>query len=155
MVGSGERGTNEALFLRSYSRRVALIAPTGNHDLADAQRENLSKASITVVDGPIDKFILDNGGRTVLVRGQRRRFDSVYPELGSEIRSALAVSVGAEATDEGCLTVDSHQRTSVAGLYAAGDVVQGLDQISHAMGEGGVAATTIRNDLAKDHPLYR
>ncbi len=34
-------------------------------------------------------------------------------------------------------------------LYAAGDVVLGLDQISHAMGEGGVAATTIRNDLAK------
>ena len=35
------------------------------------------------------------------------------------------------------------------GLYAAGDVVIGLDQISHAMGEGGVAATTIRNDLAR------
>ena len=41
------------------------------------------------------------------------------------------------------------------GLYAAGDVVLGLDQISHAMGEGGVAATTIRNDLAKETPLLR
>ncbi|HEX7883846.1 MAG TPA: NAD(P)/FAD-dependent oxidoreductase, partial [Afipia sp.] len=43
----------------------------------------------------------------------------------------------------------------VAGLYAAGDVVLGLDQISHAMGEGGVAATTIRNDLARHTPLRR
>ena len=51
--------------------------------------------------------------------------------------------------------VDSHQRTNVAGLYAAGDVVIGLDQISHAMGEGGVAATTIRNDLAKARPILR
>ncbi len=51
--------------------------------------------------------------------------------------------------------VDSHQRTSVPGLYAAGDVVLGLDQISHAMGEGGVAATTIRNDLAKERPIIR
>jgi thioredoxin reductase (NADPH) len=51
--------------------------------------------------------------------------------------------------------VDAHQRTSIPGLYAAGDVVIGLDQISHAMGEGGVAATTIRNDLAKDAPLLR
>jgi len=33
--------------------------------------------------------------------------------------------------------------------------VLGLDQISHAMGEGGVAATTIRNDLARQHPLKR
>ena len=41
------------------------------------------------------------------------------------------------------------------GLYAAGDVVLGLDQISHAMGEGGVAATTIRNDLAREQPFKR
>jgi len=34
-------------------------------------------------------------------------------------------------------------------------VVSGLDQISHAMGEAGVAATTIRNDLAQKAPLRR
>ena len=38
---------------------------------------------------------------------------------------------------------------------AAGDVVIGLDQISHAMGAAGVAATTIRNDLAEQRPLVR
>ena len=36
-----------------------------------------------------------------------------------------------------------------------GDVVKGLDQISHAMGEAGVAATTIRNDLAERMPILR
>lgn len=77
-------------------------------------------------------------------------FDSIYPALGSVIRSELAVALGADATDEGCLVVDDHQRTSIPGLYAAGDVSKGLDQISHAMGEAGVAATTIRNDLAKE-----
>ena len=65
-------------------------------------------------------------------------------------------AVGAAITgDTSCIRVDSHQRTSVPGLYAAGDVVLGLDQISHAMGEGGVAATTIRNDLAKERPILR
>jgi thioredoxin reductase (NADPH) len=56
---------------------------------------------------------------------------------------------------EGCITVDSHQRTDIAGLYAAGDVVVGLDQISHAMGQAGVAATTIRNDLSRIRTLIR
>ena len=83
------------------------------------------------------------------------RFDSIYPALGSVIRSELAVALGAEASAEGCLVVDDHQRTSIAGLYAAGDVAKGLDQISHAMGEAGVAATTIRNDLAKIMSLAR
>jgi thioredoxin reductase (NADPH) len=82
-------------------------------------------------------------------------FDTLYPALGSVIRSALAVALGASATYDGCLVVDAHQRTTIHGLYAAGDVVLGLDQISHAMGEGGVAATTIRNDLAEWTPLYR
>ena len=42
-----------------------------------------------------------------------------------------------------------------AGLYAAGDVVLGLDQISHAMGQAGVAAVSIRNGLAEGAPLLR
>jgi thioredoxin reductase (NADPH) len=67
----------------------------------------------------------------------------------------MLISVGAAVTEEGCIKVDRHQRTSIVGLYAAGDVVIGLDQISHAMGEAGVAATTIRNDLASSHPKFR
>ena len=61
--------------------------------------------------------------------------------------------VGASLAGDQCVKVDCHQRTSVKGIYAAGDVVLGLDQISHAMGEGGVAATTIRNDLAKEQAV--
>ena len=45
--------------------------------------------------------------------------------------------------------------TSVPGLFSAGDVVLGLDQISHAMGQAGVAATTIRNHLADQKPIRR
>ena len=155
VIGSGERGTNEALFLRSYSKQVTLIAPDGRHDLAKEQRQKLWDAAVEVIDGPVNAFELDDGRMALRVGGTRYMFDSIYPALGSEIRSGLAASVGAAATEEGCLTVDSHQRTSVSGLYAAGDVVLGLDQISHAMGEGGVAATTIRNDLADARPLYR
>ena len=63
------------------------------------------------------------------------------------MHSDLAVALGAAVTASGSVEVDAHQRTTIAGLYAAGDVVLGLDQISHAMGEAGVAATAIRNDL--------
>jgi thioredoxin reductase (NADPH) len=82
-------------------------------------------------------------------------FDSVYPALGSVIRSGLAVTAGAKVSEDGCILVDDHLETSVPGLFAAGDVVIGLDQISHAMGQAGVAATTIRNHLAEKKPLRR
>ena len=82
-------------------------------------------------------------------------FESVYPALGSLIRSECGIGIGADATDEGCLVIDAHQRTSIPGVYAAGDATKGLDQISHAMGQAAVAATTIRNDLANETPLMR
>jgi thioredoxin reductase (NADPH) len=82
-------------------------------------------------------------------------FDSIYPALGSDTHTQLAEMIGADLSGDSCIKVDSHQRTSVPGLYAAGDVVIGLDQISHSMGEGGVAATTIRNDLCAKEPRWR
>jgi thioredoxin reductase (NADPH) len=62
---------------------------------------------------------------------------------------------GAELSGDACILVDRHMRATVPGLYAAGDVVIGLDQISHSMGQGGVAATTIRNDLNGQRPRWR
>src|SRR6202007_241902 len=82
-------------------------------------------------------------------------FDSIYPALGSDTHTQLAEMAGAALASAACIRVDKHQRTSIPGLYAAGDVVIGLDQISHSMGEGGVAATTIRNDLCEEEPRWR
>ena len=155
VIGTGDHGMREALFLRGYTRDVTLIAPEAEHMLDDACAAKLDGAGITRIDGPCGNWSIE-GDRLALdtARG-RMAFDSVYPALGSRIRSHLAVAAGARASDEGCLEVDDHQRTSVPGLFAAGDVVKGLDQISHAMGEAGVAATTIRNLLSERRPIRR
>ncbi len=154
VIGSGERGAREALFLRSYSADITLIDPAGPTEIAASWLGKLKAAGVVTVDGPCDDMAL-RGNRIRLSTPQgEHHFETLYPALGSVIRSELAAELGADCSDEGCLLVDAHQRTSVRGLYAAGDVVLGLDQISHAMGEGGVAATTIRNDLAKRAPIY-
>ena len=154
VLGTGERGLNEARFLRSFTARVTLIAPEAAHAFDAGQADELSRYGIRALDGPA---IVSIGEASVKISvGERRHdFDTLYPALGSDIRSNRARDMGAACSEEGCLLVDAHMRTDIAGLYAAGDVVKGLDQISHAMGEGGVAATTIRNDLAKRSPLLR
>ena len=155
IIGTGTHGMKEALFLRGYSRDVTLIAPGGAHDLDDSCRAKLDEAGIVHRDGPCTPIEVQGDQIVVTTPDGALSFDSIYPALGSTIRSHLAVAAGANATDEGCLEVDDHQRTSIPGLFAAGDVVKGLDQISHAMGEAGVAATTIRNLLDERQPLRR
>lgn len=155
VIGTGERGFNEAIFLRGFTRDLTLIAPDGAHDLDAGQRARLDEAAIILCAGPPGGFTLHDQEIEIALPGGSRRFFCLYPALGSEIHSDLGRMLGAECSDEGCLLVDTHQRTSLAGLYAAGDVVAGLDQISHAMGEGGVASTTMRNDLAARGRLWR
>ncbi|HEX4196784.1 MAG TPA: NAD(P)/FAD-dependent oxidoreductase [Caulobacteraceae bacterium] len=155
VIGSGAHGVREALFLRSFTERVTLVAPGDSHELAAAQRLSLREAGVLAVDGPPGDFELLDEGLALSVGGRREIFEAVYPALGSSAHNALAIGLGAEVTGEGCIKVDAHQRTSAPGLYAAGDVVMGLDQISHAVGEGAVAATTLRNDLDRVRPFRR
>jgi thioredoxin reductase (NADPH) len=147
VIGTGQHAANEAVFLRAFTRRIVLLAPDGAHQLEQGTRRDLQAAGIELLDGPVSGFALEAGQITFQSGALRLGADSVYLALGSVVRSELAGSLGVERSDEGCIKVDSHQRTCVPGLYAAGDVVLGLDQISIAVGEAALAATTIRNDL--------
>ena len=155
VIGTGDHGMREALFLRGYTKHITLIAPGAAHDLDPECQAALEEAGIEHIDGPCDPIHIDGDELVVSTASGERRFDSVYPALGSRIRSELAVAAGAAASEEGCLEVDAHQQTSVPGLFAAGDVVLGLDQISNAMGMAGVAATKIRNLLDERRPIRR
>jgi len=155
VIGTGEHGRREAEFLRGYSKGVTLVACDGAHTLSEGDRRELRRIGIGLVDGPVDDIRLEGGEIGLRTPSGRHRFDLAYAAMGSVVHSELAVALGAAAAEEGCLKVDAHQRTSLSGLYAAGDVVLGLDQISHAMGQAGVAATTIRNDLAMKRPIWR
>jgi thioredoxin reductase (NADPH) len=155
VIGTGDHGAREAIFLRSYSPDIHLISPSGPHDLSAAIREELTAGGIVTVDGPIGSFFMEEEEIGVRVGDRLLAFDTIYPALGSIVRSDLAGQIHAKRTEQGCIVVDEHQRTTIDGIYAAGDVVLGLDQISHAMGEGGVAATAIRNDLAAKQAIRR
>jgi thioredoxin reductase (NADPH) len=155
VIGSGSKGVAEAVFLRGFTEDITLIAPDRAHDLEQEDIAKMRDFGIACVDGPCQAVAAVDKCITVATPYGEYTFDSVYPALGSDTHSELARQVGCELADDETVVVDDHQRTSVPGVYAAGDIVLGLDQISHAMGEGGVAATTIRNDLAKEKPIIR
>ena len=155
VIGTSEHGTRETLFLRGYTADLTLIAPDAEHDLDPQCQADLDAAGVRRVNGPCGGYAIEDEQLALDTADGRLRFDSVYPALGSRVRTEVAAQAGVMVGEDGCLVVDSHQRTNVPGLFAAGDVVKGLDQISHAMGEGGVAATAIRNYLAELEPLRR
>ncbi len=148
VIGGGSHAVREALFLQSYSDDVTLVHIRPEASLSDQHRSALSTAGIDLIECPIGRVTIANDTIEALdLGGTEHRFDVLYSALGTTSQNQLAVALGAVVDDRGSLRVDAHQQTSVDGLYAAGDLVRGLNQISVAQGEGAIAATDIHNRL--------
>lgn len=148
VLSDSQRGPGHALFLRAYSSRVTLLVDNRTGRLTDAARQALQAARIRVIEEPVHEIFCETGvGVDVrLLNGTMLHFDTLYPMLGSVAQNSLAVSLGAQCSD-GELVVDEHQQTTVARLYAAGDVVKALNQMSVGVGHAALAATAIHNSL--------
>jgi thioredoxin reductase (NADPH) len=151
VIGDGDKGAREALFLRTYADRLTLVH-VGEGELSADSRAALAAEGIDLIETPIEDVLVEHDRIVALGFGgqQQRRFDTVYSALGTTPRRRLAESFGAGIDPGGCLQVDDHQQTTVPGLYAAGDVVRGLNQISVAQAEGAIAATDIHNRLTDE-----
>lgn len=155
LLGTGEHALGEAQFMRSFSADVTLVAPYGPHGFSAGQELRLAGWKIVGVNGPVDGIEVEKSRISLRLGDRMLGFDTLYAALGTEVRSELARGAGAQTSADGGVLVDSHQMTSVEGLYAAGDVVKGLDQIGNAMGQAGIAATAIRNAICERRPLRR
>lgn len=149
VIGADAHAAAEAVFLTTYTPRVSLIHVGPPEALAPATRAELARAGIALIETPIESVALDAGRLVAFCFAKQapQRFDVVYSALGVTPRTNLALRAGAALDDGGRLFVGDHQETSVPGLYAAGDVVRGLNQISTAEGEGAIAATDVHNAL--------
>jgi len=150
VLGNATESSGKALFLRTYSRQVTLLCG-GGQPPDDVSSRALAAAGVPVMAVPIEA--IEAGSRTVDIvfsDGARKTFDIIYPMFGSKVRSELAIALGAAHNPAGGLDVDAHQRTSVSGLYAIGDVVCDLHQIVVGMGHAAVAATDIHNRLPRN-----
>lgn len=137
-----------ARFLRTYSSNVTLVPSTA--EVPDDVRAELERDRIELTAVPAS-LAFDGKHCVFELDGQPRTFDVLYPMLGIVCRSSLAVGAGAKCDDEGALIVDRHQMTSVDGLYAIGDVVSALNQISVATGHAAIAATHVHNRLLPNY----
>jgi thioredoxin reductase (NADPH) len=146
VLGDIKAGGKKALFLRTYTKDVSLFLTDETEDVE--WQEKLTKANVRIV-GELQQ-VRQGTENTITVATQQREIhevDALYPALGCKVRSDLATGIGASSTENGNLQVDEHQRTTIEGLYAAGDVVTDLHQLSVAFGHAAIAATDIHNRL--------
>jgi thioredoxin reductase (NADPH) len=142
IYGDSESALAEADFLSIYSDDITLFP--ANATCAETWRSKGSAYAIG--DAPI-AMAVENGRVVITTKAVREAFDVLYSCLGCRPVSGLAAVLGATLSRTGGVLVDAHQRTVVPGLYAIGDVVEGLDQIAVGFGHAALAAVDVHNAL--------
>lgn len=151
LVSSPDNPVGHALFMRTFSASVTLFERDRETRMRPEHRQQLADAGVRYVPSPVLGVSMTHAMKPVIHTddGEDHHADVVYPMLGQTARSDLAVALGASRSDCLKLDVDQYQCTTVAGLYAVGDVVKGLNQISVAAGQAAVAATRIHHLLPR------
>jgi thioredoxin reductase (NADPH) len=145
ILGPRDRALEEAGFLRTFTNDITVLSclASSSRTLSGESQNDLK----TIRETLVELHAHDDRVLAVLASGRRVAFDAIYLAFGVTVCSKLAADVGAHLSGASCILVDSKQRTSIRGVYAAGDVVEGLDQIAVAVGQAAIAAVAIHNDL--------
>jgi len=154
VVGGGNSGFEEALFLTKFASEVGIIVnspkPNASKILQDkvAEKENIT----VLLNHSIKELRGKNKLESVLVEDKSTNknitlnYDGVFVFIGLTPNSDLLTD--AAKLDQWGFIKTEHMMTSIPGIFAAGDVRAGATkQAAAAAGEGASAALAIREYL--------
>ena len=154
VVGGGESAVKEALYLADIASKVYLIHRRdefrASPDSVDKMRKNPK------IEPRLNRVVKRIEGDTVMRRVILQDVQSETEEV-LEVEG-LFVSIGLVAatefvaglinTEDGYIITDDHMETSVAGIFAAGDIrAKRTRQIATAVGDGAMAGMAVTEFL--------
>lgn len=144
VVGHTDAAAGEAMQLGSLTDRVRLLTNSHSDEIGPVLRRRLASAGIEVVHDRIGEAEGRDGRLTAIVTrgGLRIALDALFSIQGATPETRLARRLGIQLSDTGYIVVDTEQKTSVPGVYAAGDATAlHSHQVTAAVHEGAQAAS--------------
>jgi len=151
VLGTSTASVEHAQLIRQWSEDLVFF--THSHALTELERAQLDARGIHVVDGEVRGLVIDNDRLRSVVLSDGRTVERAALFIRPEIRprlDGLLEHLGCEVDDLGFVRVDSAGRTSVSGVWAAGNVANPRAQVITAAGEGSTAAISINADLVQE-----
>jgi thioredoxin reductase (NADPH) len=152
MVGGGDSAVTESLHLKNIGVDVTVVHWLDKLDAQDFLARQLEQSGIPILYNNEVKEILGKTSVEAVTiynnktkKTKKLKTAGVFISVGYLPSTDLAEKIGLELTPEGFIRTDQY-RTNIPGIYAAGDVTGGYNQIVTASGHGAEAALTIFRD---------
>jgi thioredoxin reductase (NADPH) len=162
VIGGGNSAASTALYLSGIAAKVIMIHRRYTLRAEEALVKDLSSKKnlqvfLNTEAGEIkgEKLVTEVALRDNST-GETRNIavDAVFVQIGEIPNSQIAREAGLEINKHGFIKTDLFQRTSIAGVYAAGDVTSHpVKQIGTAVGQGITAALEAYEYIRR--PYYR
>ncbi|PUZ25731.1 pyridine nucleotide-disulfide oxidoreductase [Chitinophaga parva] len=151
---TGVFGPADAIFdfsklLVNWAHDIILF-PDGAASFTEEQLAKLQQHQIRLVTVPV-QTILQEGGRVRAVQtadGQQFPLNALYARIPFEQHCDIPAHLGCKLTNTGHLEVDAMGKTSVEGVFAAGDNTSPMRSVAMAVMRGQMVAAAITHDLA-------
>jgi thioredoxin reductase (NADPH) len=144
VAGHTNAAAGEAMQMSRLSDDVTLITNSHIDEIDETFRARLAAAGIPVLHDKIRRASGADGQLQVLEteEGVEVPVEAFFVVQGATPETTLAQMLGVQLAENGYILVDTEQKTSVEGVYAAGDITQlHSHQVSAAVHEGAQAAS--------------
>lgn len=114
--------------------------------------EKIQNPDFKIVEKPISTLDHDAGylKKVVFADGSFQELDALYARIPFEQHTDIPAKLGCAITEMGYISVDDFKKTSVAGIYAAGDNIMPFRTVSMAAAAGTMAGASINKELIDD-----
>jgi thioredoxin reductase len=150
VLGGSAEAVRYAQIVRQWSRDVVYFTPFGT--LGIAEREQLTARSIGIVEGTVDRVVIENDRLrgVALDDGRIVTRDALFVPPRFVPNDDLLAGLGCEIDQNGWVVKDTNGATTVSGVWVAGNVANPRAQVITAAGEGSAAAIAINADLVDE-----
>jgi thioredoxin reductase len=151
VYGAGEESLHQVMLLRNLTANLTLCIGEG-WQLTPPQREKLARHGIQVVEKAITALESDDGQLAAIrfADGTRLNFNAMFVRPKTTHRTTFAHDLGCQVNENDVVQVDLRGRTSVQGIYAAGDLSSPIRSVAVAVAQGAAAGYGINADLVSE-----
>ena len=149
VVGSGPSGCEIASAYGRFGVEVELfealdrVLPTEDKDISRLVERGLAKQGVTIHTSTLIGDITAGSNSATYSYGEEKGEADwlvIAAGRGADVEGLGIGAAGLDLDEHGLIAVDGHQRTSVEGIYAIGDLVHG-PALAHKASEEGIIAT--------------
>jgi len=159
VIGGGNSGFQEALFLTRYASHIDLLVRStvsASEVLQHDMQKFVDEGKVTIHLQTTTEEIIATDGRVSAVNAIKANepitidTNGVFVFVGLLPNTQFLEGSGIELDERGLIKTNMHLETNITGIFASGDVRSGATmQIASAVGEGASAALSIREFLTE------